>query len=60
VVIKRSFRISAAVGLAALAVLVGAQYGHVGSRHVEADTTWSVPANAVAIEHAARPADTTW
>ncbi|MGI5139375.1 MULTISPECIES: hypothetical protein [unclassified Streptomyces] len=28
------------------------------SRHVEADTTWSVPADP-ASEHA-RPADTTW
>ncbi|MEU6318183.1 hypothetical protein [Streptomyces sp. NPDC047009] len=76
-VIKRSFRISAALALTALAVLVGAQYGHVASRHVEADTTWSVPvgtpagvtpqdttrsvpANPAAVEHAARPADTTW
>lgn len=46
--IKRTIRISAAVALAAVAVLVGVQQGHVTSHYVAADTTWAVPA------------DTTW
>jgi hypothetical protein len=65
VVMNRVFRISAAVVLAALAVLVGAEQGHVASRHVVADTTWSVPADTtttttVADGGKAQPADTTW
>ncbi|MGW1799173.1 hypothetical protein ACWCQN_25185 [Streptomyces sp. NPDC001984] len=43
--------------LAALAVLVGAEQGNVTSRHVEADTTWSVPVDATA---GVMPQDTTW
>ncbi|MGW2938009.1 hypothetical protein ACWDA7_40790 [Streptomyces sp. NPDC001156] len=53
---KRIAGISAAVVLAALAVLVGAEQEHVTPRHVVADTTWAVPPG-IAV---ATPQDTTW
>jgi hypothetical protein len=63
VAINRVFRISAAVALAALAVLVGVEQGHVTSRHVEADadTTWSAPADTTVGDGVTvQLADTTW
>ncbi|WP_406501866.1 hypothetical protein [Streptomyces sp. NBC_00500] len=62
-VINRVFRISAAVALTVLAVLVGVEQGHVTSRHVEADadTTWSVPADTtVGDGTTVQLDDTTW